>query len=329
MKLNSRNQFSDCFSSPAMKSIVPFQPKLPANCKRNKFSMTFVPVQESFLDFTATSTTPSPRLNEMQTHRSMEAHCMKKNGNTVMTGKKSKNLFTVKFETREEWKWVLSEAPWSLNGFLWIIKPWNPTQNYRDMSKQQFWVVFKDLPQEFMNVFVANEMGKIVGNVLELDPEDAKPLENNDVASLIEIEISKPLYRGVLRQNDVDCTQWITFFYQKQPHRLCPSCFIIDHDRDECKNKAKDVRDFSQKIIRFLGKIPYSMTTNEYWNLDETPTRISPKKNNRSRRTNMITFVKPEDGHYCNSFILNNIKKGRILQLFLQVRGEKVVEEVE
>ncbi|RZC45927.1 hypothetical protein C5167_038886 [Papaver somniferum] len=97
--------------------------------------------------------------------------------------KKSKNLFTVKFETKEEWKWVLSEAPWCLDGFLWIIKPWNPTQNYGDMSfdKQQFWVIFKDLPREFLNVFVAREMGLILGEVLELDPDDANPVETNDV----------------------------------------------------------------------------------------------------------------------------------------------------
>ncbi|XP_026428281.1 putative disease resistance protein RGA1 [Papaver somniferum] len=48
-------------------------------------------------------------------------------------------------------------------------------------DKQQFWVIFKYLPEEFMNVFVANEMGKMLGEVKELDPEDTKPVDSNNV----------------------------------------------------------------------------------------------------------------------------------------------------
>lgn len=168
-------------------------------------------------------------------------------------------------------------------------------------DKQQFWVIFKHLPEEFMNVYVVNEMGKMLGEVKELDPEDAKPVDSNDVGALIEIDISKSLIRGVPSQNAADCTQWITYYYQKQPHQLCPACFIIDHNKDEYRHKAKEVRDLSQKIVRFLDRIPYDMTRNEYWNIEDAPTRISPKKNNKNRRANMVLFVRPEDGQCCHS----------------------------
>ncbi|RZC55344.1 hypothetical protein C5167_014197 [Papaver somniferum] len=116
-------------------------------------------------------------------------------------------------------------------------------------DKQQFWVIFKDLPQEFLNMYVSREMGLILGEVLELDPEDANPVETNDVGDLIEIDITKSIIIGVLSHNAADCTQWFTFYYQKQPHHLCHACFIIDHDKDDCKNKANYVRDLSQNIF--------------------------------------------------------------------------------
>ncbi|XP_026415734.1 uncharacterized protein LOC113311068 [Papaver somniferum] len=217
--------------------------------------------------------------------------------------RKSKNLFTFTFESKEDWKWVLSEAPWCLDGFLWILNPWNPTHNHRDLvfDKQQFWVTFKDFPEEFLNVYVANEIGAVLGEVKELDSEDAKPIDSNDVSALIEIKINKSLIRGVLSQNAANCTQWIPFFYQKQPHQLCPACFILDHDDDDCKNKAKEVRDLSQQLFGFLDKIPYNMTSNDYWNIEDAPTRISPKKSSKAKKANIVLFVRPEDCHYCNS----------------------------
>lgn len=94
---------------------------------------------------------------------------------------------------------------WSLGGYLFRIHGWSPSTDYRtlDFGFQCFWLDFKDLVPEFLDVDVIHAMGSLVGHIQAIVPEDANPTGSNVVGVYFKIDHKKLLI--VIDHVEADC----------------------------------------------------------------------------------------------------------------------------
>lgn len=218
------------------------------------------------------------------------------------------NLFIVRLTNWDQVNWVLENAPWSVNGFLFIVKRYNSFVKIQNMdfSIQEFWVDFKDLPPELFDRETMFKFAKILGEVEKIEPEDGNPIDTNAVSAYIKINVKTPLIRGLLTENGAGYTQWIPFFYQKHPGNLCPACFVLDHDEDDCENKAKFVRALANKELFKFGQTNYSLedviAINPKYG-DGSPIKINKKvSKKKSAAANKVVFQRPSDGYHVSPY---------------------------
>ncbi|XP_026443846.1 uncharacterized protein LOC113343999 [Papaver somniferum] len=151
------------------------------------------------------------------------------------------NIMVFKFKDEDTKKNVYITRPWSVNGNLVILHHYNSEVIYKelDWNFQYFWLQLKKLLPEHMNPISVTKIGKLMGEVIDIEPKDAIPVDKDGVKVCISIDINNPLRRGDLAKTDVRYTRWINFFYEKQPHNICPHCYIIKHTQGACKEAAE------------------------------------------------------------------------------------------
>ncbi|XP_026416606.1 uncharacterized protein LOC113312051 [Papaver somniferum] len=147
------------------------------------------------------------------------------------------NIIEFRFKDKDTMKKVFGCRPWSINGFLINLRLYNSEVIYQelDWSKQCFWIQIKKILLEHMNVKALSKIGKNMGEVLAIVPEDGVPVEGEPVKVCVQVDINYPLRKGVMSKTNAGSTRWIKLFYEKQPHKICPSCYILNHTKEACK----------------------------------------------------------------------------------------------
>ena len=81
------------------------------------------------------------------------------------------NIFLFKFACEGDKKRILELGPWNIEGFPLILKQWhqNMLVDYMDFSSIPLWVQIHGLPIEYMLKENSEEIGALVGEVLEVD----------------------------------------------------------------------------------------------------------------------------------------------------------------
>ena len=81
------------------------------------------------------------------------------------------NIFLFKFACEGDKKRVLKLGPWNIEEFPLILKQWhqNMTVEDKDFSSIPLWVQIHGLPIEYMLKENLEEIGALVGEVLEVD----------------------------------------------------------------------------------------------------------------------------------------------------------------
>ncbi|KAI3913805.1 hypothetical protein MKW92_018085, partial [Papaver armeniacum] len=136
---------------------------------------------------------------------------------------------------------VFITRPWSIDGYLNVLHHYWESCIYQDFDweTQDFWIELKGLLPELMKVKIVEDMGRIMGEVRVIDPKDAIPAPGKTVKVCVKINLLTPLRRGILAVNSAGNTKWIRFYYEKQPHKICPKCFVLKHSNKACDAAAK------------------------------------------------------------------------------------------
>ncbi|XP_026410606.1 uncharacterized protein LOC113305823 [Papaver somniferum] len=147
-----------------------------------------------------------------------------------------------------------------------------------------------------MNVKEITKIGKILGEVLAIVPEDGVPAEGEHVKACVQVDINFPLRRGVMAKTNAGSTRWINFFYEKQPHKICPNCYILNHNKDVCK-AAADYLTKAHAKPHYFGELNIGATKQTVIARDgEQIPAVIQKKNTKGK-----VFVSPKDGYVIGS----------------------------
>ena len=123
------------------------------------------------------------------------------------------------FELETDAKQVLATEPWSFDKHVVIFQRYDfliPAKQLR-FTKLIFWVQLHGLPMSMLNPEVAIEIGETIGTVIP--SEHAKEMVGGDFLRVkVEIDISKPLFRGRKIAINADEFIWVAFNYEKLPN---------------------------------------------------------------------------------------------------------------
>ena len=109
------------------------------------------------------------------------------------------NIYLFKFAAEGDRKRVIELGPWNIEGFPLILKPWDQKLQVRDIdfSFIQLWVQIHNLPIEYMSKENAENIGNLLGKVLEVDfTGDGLVCMSRFLRVKVEFEVSKPLKSG-------------------------------------------------------------------------------------------------------------------------------------
>ncbi|KAF7815201.1 Endonuclease/exonuclease/phosphatase [Senna tora] len=79
------------------------------------------------------------------------------------------NRFVIHFEVMADMQQILNEGPWSVQGSLLIVFPWERNAALRQIvvSEVSVWVQLWDVPLEYQTPLVAHQIGSLIGVVRE------------------------------------------------------------------------------------------------------------------------------------------------------------------
>lgn len=67
----------------------------------------------------------------------------------------------------------------------------------------------------------------------------------------VRVNINNPMRRGVMVITASGMTKWIRFFYEKQPHKIFPNCYILNHCQGVCKAASEYLEVVHKKVHMF------------------------------------------------------------------------------
>ncbi|XP_026434565.1 uncharacterized protein LOC113332106 [Papaver somniferum] len=201
------------------------------------------------------------------------------------------NVMIFKLKNKTVVDKVIDEGSRNIDGYLVILFDYLYGLSHQelDWTQQAYWIQLKYIQPEYMTVKVVEEMGKLLGEVLAIEPKNAIPVGGVPVKVWVKIDLLKPLRRGALAITAAGVTKWVKFYYEKQPRKLCPKCNIINHCEGACKAAIEYVEALHKHPLPFggVGRLKKSLTA-------RTSASSTPNQNSRMNGRN-ITFT-PQDG---------------------------------
>jgi hypothetical protein len=84
------------------------------------------------------------------------------------------NMFLVELETEKDKTRILEGRPWSVEGHLFAVEDYDGLSSPSNFQfeKAVFWVRINNLPLSCMSLFVGNQIGSSMGQVLEVDVDE-------------------------------------------------------------------------------------------------------------------------------------------------------------
>lgn len=149
--------------------------------------------------------------------------------------------FQFVFSKEEEKQWVLDRRPWTFDGQLLVLVPWEEDVHLDDQKflSTQMWVQAWDIPLQWLTSRTVWKIGRAFNQVSNvLIPENGSR-DGRYAKLLVDMDLTKPLLRGTrIRCNEKCC--WITFKYEQLPNYYF-YCGQIGHGERNCGTKSKDV----------------------------------------------------------------------------------------
>ncbi|RZC43960.1 hypothetical protein C5167_036912 [Papaver somniferum] len=77
---------------------------------------------------------------------------------------------------------------------------------------------------------------------ISTDPPNCRPTYGSMISARVKIDLRKPLFRGGWWNTRAGGVTWVRYHWERQPHNLCPHCWTIDHNQEECATVAHDLK---------------------------------------------------------------------------------------
>lgn len=155
--------------------------------------------------------------------------------NSVVIRMVETNLFVLQFFCETDKNRVLDGCPWSFDGKILLLKEIKEEQPSEvKLSNSPFWVRLLDVPFGKRNASFASIIGEKLGGFIKFDDSDPIGWEMF-MRVKINLDISKPLPRGIKVRVGQDSTKWVGFKYERLGD-FCYFCGRLGHTDRDCSH---------------------------------------------------------------------------------------------
>lgn len=115
-------------------------------------------------------------------------------------GEKTDNMFIAELGSKMEMERILAGTPWMVGRHAVILQPYDECRSALEIvfDRMAIWVRLLNLPLGWMNQQRGVRAMSLIGNVLKMDVDRDGKASGAFLRARVEIEIDKPLRRGVL-----------------------------------------------------------------------------------------------------------------------------------
>ncbi|TXG54113.1 hypothetical protein EZV62_019369 [Acer yangbiense] len=158
------------------------------------------------------------------------------------------NIFVLNFKNLEDRKRILIGGPWSFDRAIIVFEEPSGEGDILNMnfSKAEFWIQIHNLPLICMTEDIGIFLGKMIGEVRDIDLETAKEGNGRYIRVRVVISVKEPLMRCL--RVDLMGTGKVTTMLLRYERLLdfCFKCSCLGHSLRECSEPG-DVKEVSSE----------------------------------------------------------------------------------
>ena len=145
------------------------------------------------------------------------------------------NLFQFKFQTEFEMERVMRGGPWTFDNQALMLCKWQKGMTARNVKFDSIpmWVQIWDAPFDMISPKVAEEVGRRLGVVAEVEKRQKAEAQCLFMRVRVAISISKPIRRGSFVAGSDGTRHWVNFKYERLA-LFCHFCGTMGHDLRHC-----------------------------------------------------------------------------------------------
>lgn len=145
------------------------------------------------------------------------------------------DYFIVKFNLEEDMQHALCGGPWILAGQTLVVRKWRPDfdPTTEVIGSMALWVRISGLPVKFFKEFTIAKIGRILGDVVRVDPVTIGQARGKFARVCIEVDLSKPLRPFV----EVEGVAYQVVY--EGISMICFECGCFGHPKDKCPSLVK------------------------------------------------------------------------------------------
>lgn len=146
------------------------------------------------------------------------------------------NLFLFQFHHVIDRRRVMANRPWSFDKHLVMLKEFDGCMSPAEivLNISPFWVQVYDLPLNDMNEKGGRRIGNVLGKYVETDVGDDGLGWGKFLRIRVEIDVTKPLRRGVMVLDPDGKKIWALVKYERLP-TFCYQCGRLGHGEKDCE----------------------------------------------------------------------------------------------
>ncbi|KAK8670596.1 hypothetical protein V6N13_037214 [Hibiscus sabdariffa] len=156
------------------------------------------------------------------------------------------NMFLFKFRKEEDKDFVLGRCPWSFDGELLALKPYDRLLSPKEYDFQPLpiWIRIYDVPLGLMTSKAGETIGSRFGKYIATDLRDANGCMGEYLRVRVEIDCSKPLKRctAMGRNKKTGQPRICMAKYERLP-RFCFWCGVLGHEYQLCPMMPTENKD--------------------------------------------------------------------------------------
>lgn len=133
--------------------------------------------------------------------------------------------------------------------------------------------MFKGLSLEHVDDGIIDKLCQDTGRKIAKDGGKGYTKRGRVIIAKNEVDLSQPLKRGTWILTAAKQKVWIRYHYEKQPRKICPDCFVIDHNEELCEERAWNIfifgmtepsfQEFYAKHAHLVKKVQEGETVSE------------------------------------------------------------------